>query len=219
SFDSPGPQSTIQNSTISGNSANDSSAISSSGLLTIANSTVSGNTATSTTYTASAIFAGKTLTLRNSTVAFNHATNGAAIWFNNIKYQSNAHYAVDFESSIVANNTSNGGEADVYSRVDPSRALTITGANNIVISASAGAPPPGDTLARDPLLLPLANNGGPTQTHAFRDASPAYGHGNNNANLGTDQRGSGFSRTVNGATDIGAFQQQVRDVIFANGFD
>ena len=216
---STGPQSTIQDSTISGNSSGYSSAISSSGLLTIANSTISGNTATGNTYSVGAIFAGKTLTLRNSTVAFNSATNGPAIWINNIKYGSNAHYAVDFESSIVANNTSNGVEADVYSRVDPSRALTITGANNIVMSTSAGAPLPGDTLARDPLLLPLANNGGPTQTHGFRDASPAYDHGNNSTNLGTDQRGSGFVRTVNGVTDIGAFQQQVRDVVFANGFD
>lgn len=215
----PGPQSTIQNSTISGNSAASTSAISSSGLLTIANSTISGNTATGTTYSVGAIVASKTLTLHNSTVAFNRATNGPAIWINNIKYGSNTHYAVDFESSIVANNTSNGAEADVYSRVDPGRPLTIIGTNNIVMNASAGAPMPGDTLARDPLLLPLADNGGPTQTHAFRDASPAYGHGNNIGNFATDQRGSGFARTVNGATDIGAFQQQVRDVIFANGFD
>ncbi len=218
-LDNSGPQSTILNSTISGNSANDSSAILSSGLLSIANSTVSGNTSTSTTYTASAIFVGKILTLRNSTVAFNSATNGAAIWFNNIKYGSNAHYLVDFESSIVANNTSNGTEADVYSRVDPSRALTITGANNIVMSTSAGAPLPGDTLAGDPLLLPLANNGGPTLTHAFRDGSPAFGHGNNSGNFSNDQRGSGFGRAVNGVVDIGAYEAQVRDVIFANGFD
>ncbi len=218
-YGASGPQSTIQNSTISGNSANDSSAISSGGLLSIANSTISGNTATSTAYTASAIFAAKTLTLRNSTVAFNHAANGAAIWFNNIKYRSNAHYAVDFESSIIANNTSSGTESDVYSRVDPSRALTIAGANNIVMSTSAGAPLPGDTLMRDPLLLPLANNGGPTLTHAFRDGSPAFGHGNNSGNFSTDQRGAGFARLVNGAVDIGAYEVQVREVIFANGFD
>jgi len=217
--DTSGPQSTIRNSTISGNSAGYISAISSGGLLTIANSTISGNTATGSTYNVGAIFIGKTLTLRNSTVAFNNAANGPAICFNNLKYSSNAHYAVDFESSIVADNRSNGIESDVYSRVDPGRALTITGANNIVMSTSAGAPLPGDTSAHDPLLLPLANNGGPTQTHAFRDASPAYGHGNNGAGLATDQRGTGYTRTVNGVTDIGAFQQQVRDVIFANGFD
>jgi hypothetical protein len=87
------------------------------------------------------------------------------------------------------------------------------------MNAPVNASLPGDTLADDPLLLPLANNGGPTQTHAFRDGSPAFGNGNNNSSLGTDQRGSGFPRTVNGTTDIGAFQQQVRDVVFASGFD
>ncbi len=202
SFYNPGPQSTIQNSTISGNSAADTGAILSSGLLTIANSTVSGNTATGTAYSVSAIFAGKTLTLRNSTVAFNRAANGSAIGFNNQKYGSNNHYAVDFDSSIVANNTSNGVESDVYSQVQPGTVLTITGANNIVMSASSKVALPGDTNARDPLLMPLANNGGPTQTHAFRDGSPAFGAGLNLTRLTTDQRGAGFARTVNGATDI-----------------
>lgn len=218
-FANAGPQSTIQNSTISGNSSADTSAISSSGLLTIANSTISGNAATGSNYSVSAIFAGKTLTLRNSTVAFNRAANGAAIWFNNQKYGSNNHYAVDFDSSIVANNTSNGVESDIYSVVQPSTVLTITGANNIVMSASVKVALPGDTDARDPLLLPLANNGGMTQTHAFRDGSPAFGRGNNVGGYANDQRGSGFARTTNSATDIGAFQQQVRDVIFASGFD
>ena len=219
SFYKPGPQSTIQNSTISGNSAADTGAISSSGLLTIANSTVSGNTATGTAYSVSAIFASKTLTLRNSTVAFNRAANGSAIGFNNQKYGSNNHYAVDFDSSIVANNTSNGVESDVYSQVQPGTVLTITGANNIVMSASSKVALPGDTNARDPLLMPLANNGGMTQTHAFRDGSPAFGNGSNPSGFANDQRGSGFARTINGATDIGAFEQQARDVIFANGFD
>lgn len=214
----PAPLSTIRNSILSGNSAASISAIYDRGPLAIENSTISGNFATATAYSVSAIFAGENLTLRNSTIAFNRATNGAAIWLN---YQQNGqknNYTAEFESSIVANNTSNGTESDVYTKlhnVPP----TIAGANNIVMSASVNLTLPGDTLAGDPLLLPLANNGGPTLTHAFRDASPAYGHGNNNANLGADQRGSGFARTVNGATDIGAFQQQSRDVVFANGFD
>ncbi len=215
-----GPQSTIQNSTISGNSASDSSAISSSGLLTIANSTISGNTATSASYTAGAIFAGKALTLLNTTIAFNQSTSGTAVWFNNQEYGSNDHYAVDFESSIIANNTSNGVESDIFSIVQPHQVLTITGANNIVMSASATVVLPATTVMGDPLLLPLANNGGPTQTHAFRDGSPAFGAGNNIVgDFANDQRGAGFARAVNGAVDIGAYEAQVRDVIFANGFD
>lgn len=209
-----GDQSTIQNSTISGNSAASHSAIADACTpLTIANSTISGNSATKTTYSPGAIYTGCDLTLRNSTVTFNSAANGPAIWFH-----TNG-VAVEFESSIVAKNTSNAVEADIYNYTKTQPILTITGANNIVMRASASIVLPKDTRASDPLLLPLANNGGPTLTHAFRDGSPAFGNGANSLNLSTDQRGTGFARTVNGATDIGAFQQQVRDVIFANGFD
>jgi len=218
-YASSGPQSTIRNSTISGNSAANTSAISSGGLLTIANSTISGNTATGNTYSAGAIFASKTLTLSNSTVAFNSSANGAAIWFNNQKYGSSAFYAVEFESSMVTNNLSNGVESDVYAQVQPSGGLPINGANNIVLRAAENVALPGDTRHRDPLLLPLANNGGPTLTHAFRDGSPAFGSGNNSGNFAADQRGSGFPRAVNGVVDIGAYEAQVRDVIFADGFD
>ena len=218
-YGTSGPQSTIQNSTISGNSAADTSAISSSGLLSIANSTISGNMSTGTTYSVGAIFASKTLTLRNSTVAFNSTTNGPAIWFNNQKYGSNAHYAVEFDSSIVANNTSNGTESDIFSVVQPNQVLTISGSNNIVLSASVTVAMPSDTRVSDPLLMPLADNGGPTQTLTFRDGSEAFGHGSNPSNSATDQRGAGYARTIDGVTDIGAFQQQIRDIVFASGFE
>lgn len=214
----PAPQSAVRNSTLSGNSAASTSAIYARGPLAIENSTISGNSATGTAYSVSAIFAGENLTLRNTTVAFNRATNGAAIWLNYQAGGSKNYYTADFESSIVASNTSNGTESDVYTKVH-SNPPTISGTSNIVMSASANVTLPVDTLASDPLLLPLANNGGPTLTHAFRDGSPAFGRGNNSANVGTDQRGSGYARTIDGATDIGAFQQQSRDVIFANGFD
>jgi hypothetical protein len=59
----------------------------------------------------------------------------------------------------------------------------------------------------------LAANGGPTMTHALLAGSLAINAGSNalavnqNGNaLATDQRDSGFSRIVNGAVDIGAFE-------------
>ena len=210
----PAPQSTVRNSIISGNSAAFAGAISSNEPLVIENSTISGNSATDTANSVSAIYAGENLTLRNTTVAFNRAANGAAIWLKS----PSGNYTADFESTIVANNTSNGTESDVYTK-PASNPPTIAGANNIVMSASVNVTLPGDTLMADPLLLPLANNGGPTQTHAFRDGSPAFGNGSNPSGFANDQRGSGYARTINGATDIGAFQQQARDVVFANGFD
>src|SRR5207248_1223141 len=72
------------------------------------------------------------------------------------------------------------------------------------------------------LLGPLANNGGPTQTHLLLPGSPAINAGSN-ANLPpdtfdldndgdtaeplpVDQRGIGFGRIVNTTVDIGAVE-------------
>ena len=64
----------------------------------------------------------------------------------------------------------------------------------------------------------LANNGGPTQTHALVADSPAIDAGNNaeaidenGLPLTTDQRGPGFTRFGNLAVDIGAVEVQPMD--------
>jgi hypothetical protein len=49
--------------------------------------------------------------------------------------------------------------------------------------------------------------------------SPSIDAGNNVAALATDQRGAGFLRHVGRRTDIGAFEVQDPDFIFADGFD
>jgi hypothetical protein len=62
-----------------------------------------------------------------------------------------------------------------------------------------------------PQLGPLANNGGPTKTHALLVGSPAINMGANLFSPGpTDQRGVGFDRIVGGTIDIGAFEFQGR---------
>ena len=63
-----------------------------------------------------------------------------------------------------------------------------------------------DLVNTDPLLGPLANNGGPTLTQALLAGSPAINAGIPVAGITTDQRGG--SRPSSGATDIGAFQIQ-----------
>jgi hypothetical protein len=80
----------------------------------------------------------------------------------------------------------------------------MTGISNGVngnLVGSAAAP-------LDPLLGPLQDNGGPTQTHALLPGSPAIDAGNNAYATEWDQRGEGFPRIVNGIIDIGAFEVQ-----------
>jgi hypothetical protein len=57
-----------------------------------------------------------------------------------------------------------------------------------------------------PLLGPLQNNGGPTQTMALLPGSPAIDAGGNTYATATDQRG--FARIVGGTIDIGAYEVQ-----------
>ena len=67
------------------------------------------------------------------------------------------------------------------------------------------------TVQQDALIAPLADNGGPTLTHALYSNSPALNSGDNAAavSLTTDQRGTGFSRVLAGTVDIGAFEGSV----------
>jgi hypothetical protein len=64
----------------------------------------------------------------------------------------------------------------------------------------------------DPMLGPLADNGGPTMTHALLAGSPAIDAGPNPVPtfVGNefDQRGVGFARIAFGVADAGAFELQ-----------
>jgi len=75
---------------------------------------------------------------------------------------------------------------------------------------------PGDLNNTDPVLGPLQNNGGPTQTQALLPGSPAIDAGNpngctdGNGNLlKTDQRGAPrHDKEDTGGCDMGAFERQ-----------
>lgn len=149
----------------------------------------------------------------NSTIAFNlGSTRGAGISASEYSYQ------IELQSTIVANNLAGGEANNVWAFPD-----TVSGANNLVPNAPGlPAAMPGDTLVDDPLLQPLADNGGPTQTHALGEGSPALDAGNNAIGLVFDQRGEGHAREYGDAADIGAFERQptgADDRIFADGFE
>ena len=110
---------------------------------------------------------------------------------------------VNFQSTIVSGNTCNGKPQDIWGR--PQFGDAVVGANNL-IGASAVAVP-SDTINADPRLAPLADNGGPTLTHALPIDSPAIFRGNNTVGHAYDQRGPPFLRVNRVRADIGAYER------------
>jgi hypothetical protein len=91
-------------------------------------------------------------------------------------------------------------------------------ANNLIRATFAHVP--SDTIKNVcPLLGPLRNNGGRTNTHALLSHSRGIDEGNNFNNLTVDQRGTGFARVSNSVADIGAYEVQQDDIIFNNSFE
>lgn len=190
----------------------------SDGSMRFVNSTISGNRALH--LGGGVLFQGlyeHTISLANSTVTFN--LSGAYLGGGGVHVLPPTDAVVSIESSIVANNGPNGyfaGDIGFY----PDLSLVITGSNNLIGEVSNSVQLPADTIRDDPQLLPLADNGGFTQTHAPAPTSPAIDTGNNLAALAFDQRGDGFARVSGTAADIGAFEmQQPSDVIFRHGFE
>jgi len=76
--------------------------------------------------------------------------------------------------------------------------------NNLESGTACGFTAAGDQQGKDPLLGPLADNGGPTATLALLANSPARNAGSNAGCPGQDQRG--IVRPQEGVCDIGAFE-------------
>lgn len=76
--------------------------------------------------------------------------------------------------------------------------------NNLEDGSTCAFSGPGDLSNTDPMLGPLADNGGSTQTHALLYGSPAINAGTNDGCPLTDQRG--VKRPLLGTCDIGAYE-------------
>lgn len=204
---------TIQNSTLSLNATTganaDGGAIafsSATGTLRLTNATLSGNFTTADDADGGAVYlADGNLMATNSTIALNDA-GGVGGGVNATLADS-----VTIHNSIVATNTDSGTAPDLAALsasisnsligIDGGATLTVgSGSANLIGSVA---------LPIDPLLAPLADNGGCVQTHALLAGSVAIDAGSSafTVGLSTDARGIGFLRT-DGRVDLGAFEVQ-----------
>src|SRR5262249_22989567 len=106
---------------------------------------------------------------------------------------------VTIKSTIIAGNSGDNASPDLHGKVSAFNCDF----GNTSGAAISGA---GNLFNTDPQLLPLANNGGPTSTHALKATSPAIDAGSNPTGALYDQRGVGFPRTNSTVTDIGAYE-------------
>ena len=213
----------LTNSTIGDNTAiNGGGIFSETGALTMTGTTVRGNTSryggginnqngatltvTNSTFSSNngsqrggGIYNGinATLTVTNSTFSGNSAaTNGGGIYRNS--------GTVQLINTIISGNTAS------VSGTDCEGSLISLGHNLIGDTTDCGfVPATADQVNVNPLLGPLADNGGPTLTHALLAGSPAIDSGDDSVtgpphNLSTDQRGQ--TRLQGLHVDIGAYE-------------
>ena len=142
----------IEHSTFHGNYAAAAPAILALGPLDVENSTISNNT--STGYLYPAITAGTTAWVRNTTIAFNS--------------QGGIHFS-ELGGGMMANTivVNNGGFLNNCGNMDG----VILGGMNVASDLSCGDSI--DVMIGDPQLAPLADNGGPSLTHALNRQSIA----------------------------------------------
>ena len=210
---------TINGSTLSGNSAGprsycDSAGVGGgienfSGALVINDSTLTGNTAMSSygdycpyfAYGGGISYHGGGVTINNSTIS-NNSIQGEYGGFG-----GGINGTATLQNSIVADNPMGG---NCYGGRLTSKGYNLSSDNTCTFNGL------GDLNNTNPLLGPLQNNGGPTQTQALLPGSPAIDAGNPNGCtdgsghlLKTDARGAPRpDREDPGGCDMGAYERQ-----------
>jgi Bacterial Ig-like domain len=191
----------LTDSTVSGNSAtNQAGVLQLSGTVNITNTTISGNKTTgfSGGVFSAALDSNTTMNILNSTIA----NNESARLGGGIMTQLGA--AVFVKNTIVAGNSIENCNAAQFGGVISSQG------NNISSDDSCHFTKPADKQNTNPLLGPLQNNGGPTNTHALLPGSPAVDAANATACPQRDQRGTlRKDGDKNGSVvcDIGSFER------------
>lgn len=214
---------TVTHSTIAGNDASgNGGGIDNNGVaLTVAHSTISGNTANS----GAGIRSGNTTTLLHTTVSGNRAASvGGGIYQQfgplHISHSTISNNSATAGGGIVSETTQTGGATTLRNTIVAANGekncsstghLPVDAGYNLEDGTSCGFSATTSHSSTDPLIGPLADNGGPTHTHALLAGSPAFDAGTCTDHLGStvthDQRGVVRPQAL--ACDIGAFELEV----------
>ena len=162
------------------------------GTLVLEQCTLSGNSAITE---AGAIYhRGVSMLVHHCTISGNQAPAFGAIY-------NDDSIPVSLNNTIVAGNTGSNG-ADLHNR----GTLTRIGANMLAgyVQFGVGSSTGPAAITSTPLLAPLANYGGPTQTMPPLPGSPAIDGCTSGTSFATDQRGQ--PRIVGAFADIGAVE-------------
>ena len=163
---------------------------------TLTNVTFSGNTAVDE---GGGVWTNTPITVINSTFTLNNANDAGGIFSNGV--------LVQISNTIVSGNTASSANDDVlgnfsssgYNLIEVVGGATGFGSDITGVSANLGV---------------LADNGGPTRTHALLAGSPALNAGTPTGAPAVDQRGL----TRDAAPDIGAYEYKSSSFVSKNEF-
>jgi hypothetical protein len=168
----------------------------------LTNCTLSGNTAGSGGGLFNYSFSGypNNTPLTNCTVSGNFAAHGGGLCI--YGYENGGHYATITLANTIVAGQKGGSDIIVHNG-------TVTGSYNLIGDGSGISGGTGNLLGSpsnpiNPLLAPLGDYGGPTQTMALLPGSPAIGAGTTSGAPATDER----AQPRTGPVDIGAFQSR-----------
>ncbi|MEO8325262.1 MAG: DUF4347 domain-containing protein, partial [Nitrospirota bacterium] len=163
---------------------------------TLTNVTISGNTATNE---GGGIWTDRAITAINSTFSLNNANDAGGIYSNGA--------TVAMSNTIVSGNTATTANKDVRG------SFSSNGFNLIeVVGTATGFG--SDITGVSANLDVLADNGGPTRTHALLAGSPALNAGTPTGAPAVDQRGL----TRDALPDIGAYEYKSSAFVSKNEF-
>ncbi|HEY3394717.1 MAG TPA: choice-of-anchor Q domain-containing protein [Lacipirellulaceae bacterium] len=175
-------------------------------------STISGNSTAGSQAHGGGIFGSARVTIAHSTITNNRALDATSQGGGVFKADLTFNHFTVVGNSIVAGNVAGGGGPDIVN--DPQGSLTV---DYSVIGTSVTPTGGGNNVAADdPVLGPLADNGGPTKTHAPMGGSPAIDAGDPSIVFDPnkfDQRGEPYVRVAGERIDIGAHEAQLLTLV------